>query len=156
MRTFDHLREAALGVLLLACAGNPKPRVTGELLARRPVCLAVDWLPDTRATFAGRPAPDTLVLLPDPGDGGVEENVEAWGIIDLAVSQQERSGGGWWWSLARDTLMLKGENPTMDGLVLWLVKPDERQHATWREFGLTAFEDSKTGRVDLHPCRGRG
>jgi hypothetical protein len=83
-------------LLILSCSSNPKPRVLPELLARKPACLTLDWGAGPRATFYGQPAPDTLMLLPDRGEPlGYVDSADAWGRIELASSQQDRSGGGW-------------------------------------------------------------
>lgn len=148
---------SSLGALLLSCSANTEPRLMPELLARKPVCLTLDWGVGPRATFYGRPAPDTLMLLPDRGERlGYADSADAWGRIKLAPSQQDREGGGWIWWMAGDTLNIRAENPTMDGLAIWSVRQDEKRLATWREFGLTTSEASQGGRLGLRPYKCRG
>ena len=144
--------QAAALLLILSCAANSEPRITAGLLSRVPVCLTLGWGAGQRATFYSRPAPDTLTLLPDPGEAYTgPDSADAWGLVELVPSQQDRRGGGWWWSLKRDTLVIRGDNPTMDGLAIWSVHPDERAPANWREFGLRSEENSEFGRVGLRP-----
>jgi hypothetical protein len=148
---------SSLGALLLSCSSNPEPRVLPELFARKLVCLTLDWGAGPRATFYGRPAPDTLMLLPDRGEQlGYVDSADAWGRIELAPSQQDRRGGGWVWWMAGDTLNIRAENPTMDGLVIWSVQPDGRSPASWWEFGLRSSEASQRGRVGLRPYKCSG
>jgi hypothetical protein len=151
------LIATSLGAVLLSCSANPEPRVLPELLARKRACLTLDWGAGPRATFYGRPAPDTLMLLPDRGEHlGYVDSADAWGRIELASSQQDRKGGGWVWWTVGDTLNIRAENPTMDGLVIWSVQPDEKRPATWREFGLTTSDASQGGRLGLRPYKCSG
>jgi hypothetical protein len=53
--------------VILSCSPNPEPRIMPELLAHKPVCLTMDWGSSARPSFSGRPAPDTLLLLPERG-----------------------------------------------------------------------------------------
>lgn len=143
--------------LVLSCAASREPGIMPKLLAHEPVCLTLDWGAGPRATFYSRPAPDTLVLLTRPKDRRpFFDNFDAWGLIELAPSQQDREGGGWVWWMANDTLNIRAENPTMDGLAIWSVQPDKRSVASWREFGLVSSEASEAGHVGLHPyeCSG--
>jgi hypothetical protein len=97
------------------------------------------------------------MLLPDRGEHlGYVDRADAWGRIELASSQQDREGGGWVWWMASDTLNIRAENPTMDGLVIWSVQPDEKRLATWKEFGLTTAEASQSSRLGLstYKCSG--
>lgn len=131
--------------------------IVPELLSHKPVCLTLDWGADPRATFYSRPAPDTLTLLPNRGERvSTMEWTDVWGHIELAPSQQDRRGGGWVWWMVGDTLAIQGENPTMDGIAIWLVHKNGRSVATWKEFGLTSAENSPGGRVRLRPyeCSG--
>jgi hypothetical protein len=137
-------------LLILSCAAHSEAGITASLLAQRPVCLTLEWGTGRRGTFYSQPAPDTLTLLPDPGKAYTgPEPRDAWGLIRLAPTQQDRRGGGWWWMLAGDTLTIRGDNPTMDGLAIWAVRPDEQHPASWEEFGLTSEEHSARGRVGL-------
>lgn len=87
---------AAACSLLVSCAGNPPSRIMPDLLAGRPVCLTMDWGTTARPSFSGRPAPDTLLLLPErEGRPGVPPDADSLGMIALSASQQDRNGGGW-------------------------------------------------------------
>ena len=104
-----------------------------------------------KATFYGGPAPDTLLLLPGRTKRFVDvDRAERWGFIELAPSQQRREGGGWRWWLVGDTLNIRADNPTMDGIAIWSVRPDGNSRGMWRVFGLGLAE---TGRVVLVPYK---
>lgn len=93
-----NMGPARAGFSILSCSANPEPGVLPELLARQPVCLALDWGQKPRPTYYARTAPDTLLLLPGQGERhGLASNARVWGRVALAASQQDREGGGWMW-----------------------------------------------------------
>lgn len=146
-----------LGPLLLSCSANREPRIVPELLSQKPVCLALDWGRNSRPTFYGRPAPDTLTLVPNRGEHvSTMEWTDVWGRVELAPSQLDRRGGGWVWWMLGDSLAIQAENPTMDGISIWLTDNDDNSIATWREFGLVVSETSPSGRVRLRPYQCSG
>ena len=145
---------SSLGALLLSCSPNPEPRVLPDLLARKPVCLALDWGTGPPPDFFGWTAPDTLLLLPAGGeDLGHADSAGVEGRVALAGSQQDRKGGGWIWWTQHDTLVISSMSPTMDDLVVFAVRPEGRVPVDWRGPGLAASEG---GRVGLYPyeCKG--
>ena len=136
----------------VSCAGNREPGIVPDLVARKPVCLALDRETGSRANVYGGLAPDTLLLLPSREPFVDEDSLDAFGDIELAPSQQRLERGGWRWWLRSDTLIMRVENPTMDDLVIRSVRPDAGSGATWRAFGFGTAE----GRVVLLPyeCTG--
>src|SRR5215212_4448435 len=61
-----------LTVLLIAsgCSGNSERQIITALARREPVCLTIDWGSAPAPIYSGRPAPDTLLLLPERGYRG--------------------------------------------------------------------------------------
>jgi hypothetical protein len=142
---------SALGALLLSCSANPEPRVLPDLLARKTVCLALDWGTGPPPDFFGWTAPDTLLLLPDRGeDLGHADSAGLQGRVALAESQQDRKGGGWIWWTQHDTLVISSMSPTMDDLVVFAARPEGKVPADWRGSGMAK---GKRGQVGLSACR---
>jgi hypothetical protein len=130
---------------VISCSGNPRPGIMSDLLAHRPVCLEIDW-GSARPEFYGRPAPDTLLLLPSRGEPhGFEKGADAWGSIELAKSQADREGGGWLWWVRQDTLQILAGTPTMEDLGVWSIRPGSEAAAQWG----TAGSESKAGTAQL-------
>jgi hypothetical protein len=138
-----------LGALLLSCSANTAPGVLPQLLAREPVCLAVDWGPGPTPNFFGWTAPDTMLLLPRGGENlGLADSAGAEGRVALVRSQQDRKGGGWIWWTQHDTLVISSMSPTMDDLEVFAVRPEGSVAADWRGSGMA---ESERGQVGLRP-----
>lgn len=136
--------------VMMSCSGNPTPGIMADLLAHRPVCLEIDW-GSARPKFYGRPAPDTLMLLPSRGEHqGFEEGADAWGSIKLAQSQADREGGGWLWWVRRDTLQVLAGTPTMEDLGVWSVRPGSEASAQWGTAG--GPPESGTAQLRSYEC----
>jgi hypothetical protein len=153
MRLVKPVIVSSLGAVLLSCSANPQPRVLPDLLARKPVCLALDWGTSPPPDFFGWTAPDTLVLLPGSGeDLGHADSAGVEGRVTLAGSQQDRKGGGWIWWTHHDTLVISSMSPTMDDLVVFAVRPEGKVPADWRGSGMA---EGKRGQVGLSACHHR-
>lgn len=132
--------------LAINCARTPLSRITPDLLAHEPVCLALDWGAGPPPNFFGWTAPDTMLLLPGGREHlGHAERSGAEGRVALAPSQQDRKGGGWIWWTQHDTLMISSMSPTMDDLVLSAARSDGS--ADWRGSGMAVEQQ---GHVGLH------
>lgn len=139
----------ALIPFVISCSGNPKPGIMPDLLGHRPVCLEISW-GSPRPEFYGRPAPDTLMLLPSRGERpAFEQDVDAWGSVELAKSQADREGGGWFWRVRGDTLIIVATTPTMEDLGVWSVQPDSRALAHWKE---SDTEEGGTAQLQSYEC----
>jgi hypothetical protein len=137
--------------LILSCSANHEARVMPELLARKPVCLTLEWEPNSRPRFLESTAPDTMLLIPNRGKQlGYADTGGAEGRVALAPSQQDRKGGGWIWWTRGDTLWISSRSPTMDDLVVRAARPSGRDPADWRGVGMAASEH---GRVGVHPYK---
>jgi hypothetical protein len=137
------VKLSRLSVLLpaLSCAGNTERGIVPDLVAHEPVCLALDWSTRSRADIYDGMAPDTLLLQPGRRERFVDEDrLDAWGDIELAPSQQRLERGGWRWWVRSDTLIMRVDDPTMDGLMIWAVAPRASSRAKWREFGMRTAE----------------
>ena len=142
-----------LGALLLSCSANPRPGILPQLLAGKPVCLAMDWGSGPTPNFFGWTAPDTMLLLPGGGeDLGLADSTGAEGRVAMARSQSDRKGGGWIWWTQHDTLLVRSMSPTMDDLTVLAIRPGGSVAADWRGSG---FATSERGQVGLQPyeCR---
>ena len=152
IRLVEPLIASSLGALLLSCSANTEPRIMPELWAREPVCLTLDWGAGPRATFYGRPAPDTLLLLPERGDRPrFPEDADSWGKVALSPSQRDREGAGWTWWTVGDTLVIRGWSVTEEDLGVETEKPDSSVPARWG--GGDAGTGVKRGTVGLHPYK---
>jgi hypothetical protein len=143
----------SLGALLVSCSSNPEPRVLPELLAGKPVCLAVDWGTVSGPTYSGRPAPDTLLLLPGRGERrGPPEGAERWGDVALAPSQRDRQGSGWSWWTVGDTLVIRGWSVTEEDLIVQAVKSDAKFPATWLSTAMGTTRKRGSAYLHEYPC----
>lgn len=140
----------------LSCASNRQPDILPDLLAHKPVCLALDWGPGPNPNFFGTTAPDTLLLLPQ-GEEELRfgEGAGAKGRVEMARSQRDRKGSGWVWWTQHDTLVISSMTPTMDDIVVFAVRPDGSVPADWRGSGMP---ENERGEVGLRPymCRDLG
>lgn len=140
-----------MAFLVLGCAANSGADIVPYLVARRPVCLSLDWGQEPRATSYARLAPDTLLLLPGQKERhGLAAKAEVWGNAALAPSQQDREGGGWVWWMAGDTLRMETHTPTMEYLAAWAVHPKGNVLASWAGGGLGP---TAQGHVVLRPYK---
>jgi hypothetical protein len=147
-RLANAVRVAVL-FFLSNCAANQKPRIIPELKAGKPVCLTMDWGPSARPTFSGRPAPDTLLLLPERGGRpGTRPDADARGMITLSPSQRDREGGGWTWWTKADTLAITGWDVTEEHLAIQAEKADASVPARWAE-----AMSGRRGTVTLQPYK---
>jgi hypothetical protein len=156
MHCVDRRARLAWGVgafvcfFVMSCAGKPAAQIMPDLVAHKPVCLALDWGAGPPPNFFGWTAPDTMLLLPARGEQlGHADSTGAEGRVALAPSQQDREGGGWIWWTQHDTLRISSMSPTMDNLVVSATRPDRR--ADWRGSGMAVRQH---GQVSLHryPC----
>ena len=139
----------ALLFLVSSCAANRQPRIIPELRSGNPVCLKVDWDPSGRPGFSGRPAPDTLLLLPERGGRpGIPADVDSRGMITLAPSQRDREGGGWTWWTKADTLAITGWDVTEEHLAIRAENADASVPARWLE-----AMSGRRGSVTLQPYK---
>jgi hypothetical protein len=148
------LAMVAVPLATSGCSGNPEPRVITVLSTQKPVCLTVDWA-GAPPTYSGRPAPDTLLLLPGhDGRSTPADAAESWGAVALSRSQQDREGPGWSWWTVGDTLVIRGWSLTEEDLVLQTANPGLATSATWvsAEMGATR----KRGSATLHSYKCSG
>jgi len=146
VRLANTARVAVL-FFLSNCAANQKPGIIPELKAGKPVCLTMDWGQSARPSFSGRPAPDTLLLLPERGGRpGIPADADSRGMIALAPSQRDREGGGWTWWTKADTLSITGWDVTEEHLAIQAEKADLSVPATWAE-----AMSGRRGTVTLQP-----
>jgi hypothetical protein len=139
--------------LLQSCAANPELGILSELLARRPVCLTLDWGAGQRPSFYGRPAPDTLLLLPERGGRpGIPANADSRGNVALSPGQRDRQGGGWTWWTVGDTLVIRGWSVTEEDLGVQAVKPDGSTSAEWAGGDWGTSPKQGTVSLDNYKC----
>ncbi len=148
VRLANTVRIAGL-VFLSSCAANQKPGIIPDLKAGKPICLTMDWGQSERPGFSGRPAPDTLLLLPErEGRPGIPADADSRGMIRLAPSQRDREGGGWTWWTKADTLAISGWDVTEEHLAIQAEKADASGAAKWAE-----AMSGRQGTVTLQPYK---
>jgi hypothetical protein len=140
--------------LAASCAGNPSSPIMADLLSGSQVCLALDWGSALRPDFFGWTVPDTMLLLPKISENRWEAlEADAEGRVGVAASQPDRKGGGWIWWTRSDTLWISSQSPTMDDLVIEVVRLTGRSRVSWKG---TSMSENERGHLDLeaYPCGG--
>ena len=137
MTTSYYARHMALftvtfSCIVSGCSRNLGEPIIPELTTGNPVCLSVDWHSAPAPSYSGRPAPDTVLLLPQHGGRHrPSDNAESWGDVALSPSQRDRQGAGWSWWTVGDTLVIRGWSVTEEDLILQAVKPHGSIQASW-------------------------
>jgi hypothetical protein len=133
----------------LRCGRNLSRTIAGQLTAREPLCLAVDWIGTPPPALEGPKLPDTLLLRPSQGppDRDWTRDAESWGHVAPLQSQQDRISAEVW-KIGRDSLHILGYS-LFETLDVVLKNPDSNRNADW--FYSKDLGPRKSGRVRLKP-----
>jgi hypothetical protein len=132
----------------LGCAPKLSHTVPDQLLARRPLCLAVDWIGRRPPGLEGREPPDTVILMPSEGaPNNWAKEFELSGEVALTRAQQSRIFTAVW-GMARDSLRINGYS-LFENFNLILAKPGSEREAVW--FYSKDLGPSLRGRARLKP-----
>ena len=132
----------------LSCAPKLSNTVPDQLLAQRPLCLAVDWIGRRPPGLEGREPPDTVILTPSEGGrSNWAKEFEISGEVALTKAQQSRNFTAVW-GMARDSLRISGYS-LFENFNLILAKPGSEREAVW--FYWKDLGPSLRGRARLKP-----
>jgi hypothetical protein len=137
-------------IVSLRCAPSFSRTIAGQLVAREPLCLAVEWIATLPPGLEGPEPPDTLLLRPSQGPPARDwtRDYDLWGNAAPLQSQQDRTSAASLWGMGRDSLHILGYS-LLETLEIVLVKPDSNREADW--FYTKDLGPSMRGRVRLTP-----